>query len=137
MKGAEPSRRGFGLEVEEGEESVGEEGSEETGVDAALAGAPEDSEAANLAHSNQPFISQAEPNFLKIMEQMTQFMGKLTQAVNPRDNSKAPAFKTPLMKARYTFDGIQAHKLRGFIQSFQLIFHNDPENFFPDRKKFL
>ncbi|MBW0536623.1 hypothetical protein O181_076338 [Austropuccinia psidii MF-1] len=42
------------------------------------AGAPKASEAANLAHSNQPLVSQAEPNFLKMMEKMTQFMEKLT-----------------------------------------------------------
>ncbi|MBW0585458.1 hypothetical protein O181_125173 [Austropuccinia psidii MF-1] len=89
------------------------------------------------AHSNQPLVSQAEPNFLKMMEQMTQFMGKLTQAVSPRENSKAPAFKTPSMKAPDSFDGTQAHKLRGFIQYCQLIFHNDPANFFSDRKKVL
>ncbi|MBW0585214.1 hypothetical protein O181_124929 [Austropuccinia psidii MF-1] len=80
-------------ENEEGEESEGTE------VATALSGAPEASEVGNLSHSNQPLVSQAEPNFLKMMEQMTQFMGKLTQAVSPRDNSKAPAFKTPSMKA--------------------------------------
>ncbi|MBW0538970.1 hypothetical protein O181_078685 [Austropuccinia psidii MF-1] len=41
------------------------------------------------------------------------------------------------MKAPYSFDGNKAYKLRGFIQSCQLIFHNYPENFFSDRKKFL
>ncbi|MBW0589290.1 hypothetical protein O181_129005 [Austropuccinia psidii MF-1] len=41
------------------------------------------------------------------------------------------------MKAPDSFDGTQAHKLRGFIQSCQLIFHNNPENFFSDRKKAL
>ncbi|MBW0477976.1 hypothetical protein O181_017691 [Austropuccinia psidii MF-1] len=55
----------------------------------------------------------------------------------PRDNSKAPAFKTLSMKAPDSCDGTQAHKLRGFIQSCQLIFHNDPENLFSDRKKAL
>ncbi|MBW0574913.1 hypothetical protein O181_114628 [Austropuccinia psidii MF-1] len=159
MEGAAPSRRGgiksrrsrpfYGLlggypgmsegarvilgeaEHEEGEES------EETEVATALKGVPEASEAANLAHSNQPLVSQAEPNFLNIMEQMTQFMGKLTQEVSPRDNFKAPAFKTPSMKAPDSFDGTQAHKLRGLSQSCQLIFHNDAENFFSDRKKVL
>ncbi|MBW0487467.1 hypothetical protein O181_027182 [Austropuccinia psidii MF-1] len=95
------------------------------------------SEAANLAHSNQPLVSQAEPNFLKMMEQMTQFTGQLPQAVSPRNNSKAPAFKTPSMKAPDSFDGTQAHKLIGFIQSCQLIFHSDPANFFSDRNKVL
>ncbi|MBW0514607.1 hypothetical protein O181_054322 [Austropuccinia psidii MF-1] len=61
-------------EDEEGEESVEEEESEETEVATALA---------------------AEPNFHKMMEKITQFMGKLTQAVAPRNNSKAPAFKAP------------------------------------------
>ncbi|MBW0587905.1 hypothetical protein O181_127620 [Austropuccinia psidii MF-1] len=102
-------------EDEEGEESVEEEESEETEVAAALAGAPEAPEAPNLALSNQPSVSQAEPNFLKMMEQMTQFMGQLTQAVAPRDTSKVPAFKTPSMKAPDSFDGTKAHKLKGFI----------------------
>ncbi|MBW0532985.1 hypothetical protein O181_072700 [Austropuccinia psidii MF-1] len=104
-------------ETEEGEESVEEGESQETEVETALAGVPEASEAANLAHSNQPFVSQAEPNFRKMMEQMTHLMGQLTQAVAPRDNYKAPAFKTPSMKAPNSFDGTQGHKLRGFIKS--------------------
>ncbi|MBW0477004.1 hypothetical protein O181_016719 [Austropuccinia psidii MF-1] len=159
MEGEAPSRRGgvksrrsrsfFGLlsgypsisqatrsRLGEAEDEEREE-SEEAEVVAAFASAPEASEAANLAHSNKPLVSQAEPNFLKMMEQITQFMGKVTQAVAHRDNSKAPAFKTPSMKAPQFFDVTQAHKLRGFIQYCQLIFHNDPENFFSDRKKVL
>ncbi|MBW0530522.1 hypothetical protein O181_070237 [Austropuccinia psidii MF-1] len=131
MEGEPTSRRG------EEEESLEEEESEETEVEASLAGAPEDSKASNIAHSNQPLFSQAEPNFLKMVENMTKFMGQITQAATPRDNSKAPAFKNPSMKAPDSFDGTQAHKLRRFIQSCQLIFHNDPENFFSDRKKVL
>ncbi|MBW0503991.1 hypothetical protein O181_043706 [Austropuccinia psidii MF-1] len=80
-----PRSRSGEAEDEEGEESVEEEEYEETEVAAALSGAPEASEAQNLAHSNQPFVSQAEPNFLKMMEQMTQLIGQLTQAVAPRD----------------------------------------------------
>ncbi|MBW0552266.1 hypothetical protein O181_091981 [Austropuccinia psidii MF-1] len=72
-----------------------------------------------------------------MMEQMTQFMEQLSQAVAPRDTSKAPAFKTPSVKAPDSFDGTKAFKLRGYIQYFQLIFHNDPEDFFSDRKKVL
>ncbi|MBW0486857.1 hypothetical protein O181_026572 [Austropuccinia psidii MF-1] len=72
-----------------------------------------------------------------MIEQMTQFMGQLTQAVAPRDNFKAPSFKTPSMKAHDSFDGTQAQKLRGFIKSCQLILHNDLENFFSNRKKVL
>ncbi|MBW0506416.1 hypothetical protein O181_046131 [Austropuccinia psidii MF-1] len=134
---AEPSRRG-GLRsrLGEAEDEEGEE-SEETKVAAVLEGASEDSEATNLAHSNQHLVSQAEPNFLKMMEQITQFMGQLTQAVAPRDNSNSPTFKTPSMKAPDPFGGTQAHKLRVFIQYFQLIFHNDPKNIFSYRKKVL
>ncbi|MBW0481316.1 hypothetical protein O181_021031 [Austropuccinia psidii MF-1] len=129
--GAAKSRRLRSFSDEEGEES------EEIEVAAALVGAPEASEAANLAHSNQPFFSQDEPDFLKLMEQMTQFIGKLTQAVAPRDNTKAPAFNTPSMKEPDSFDGTPAHKLRGFIQSCQFLFHNYRANFFSDQKKFI
>ncbi|MBW0471166.1 hypothetical protein O181_010881 [Austropuccinia psidii MF-1] len=163
MEGAEPSRRGgmkfrrsrsfSGIlggypgmsegararlgesEDEEGEVAVEEEESEETEVETDLEGVPEASEAANLVHSNQPLVTHTEPNFLNLMEQMTQFMGQLTQAVAPRNTSKTPEFKTPSMKAPDSFDGTQAHELTGFIQSCQLVFHNDPENFFSDRKK--
>ncbi|MBW0528607.1 hypothetical protein O181_068322 [Austropuccinia psidii MF-1] len=57
-------------EYEEGEESLEEEDPEETEV----AGAPESFEASNLALSTQPLASQSEPNFLKMMEKMSQFM---------------------------------------------------------------
>ncbi|MBW0483087.1 hypothetical protein O181_022802 [Austropuccinia psidii MF-1] len=143
MEGAAPSRRGgmksrFGeAEDEEGEDSLEEEDSEETEVAYALAGAPESSEAQNIALSNKHLVSQAEPNFLNIMKQITQFMGQLTEEVSPRDNSRAPAFKTPSMKAPNSFDGSQAHEVRVFIKSCQLIFHNYPESFFSERKKFL
>ncbi|MBW0502261.1 hypothetical protein O181_041976 [Austropuccinia psidii MF-1] len=69
------------------------------------------------------------------MEQMAPIMGQLSQEEARRDNSKSPEFKTPSMKEPDTFDGTQADKLRGFIQSCQLTFHNDPENFFSDSKK--
>ncbi|MBW0539630.1 hypothetical protein O181_079345 [Austropuccinia psidii MF-1] len=103
------------VEDEEGEESVEEEDSGETEVEDALANAPEVPRGSNLAFSSQPLFYQTEPSLLKMMEQMTQFMGQLTQAVTPRANSKAPAFKTPSIKAPDSFDGTQTHKLRGFI----------------------
>ncbi|MBW0541435.1 hypothetical protein O181_081150 [Austropuccinia psidii MF-1] len=158
MEGAEPSRRSrsfsglFGgypgmsegarvrlgeVEYEEGEETVEEEDSGQTKVADALANVPEVPQGSNLALSSQPLVYETEPSLLKMMEQMTQFMGQLTQAVTPRDNSKAPAFKTPSMKSPDSFDGTHAHKLRVFIQSCQLIFHNDPETFCSDRKKVL
>ncbi|MBW0510792.1 hypothetical protein O181_050507 [Austropuccinia psidii MF-1] len=85
-------------EVEESEEMEGE---------AALAGAPEARVATSIALSNQPLVSQAEPNFPRRMEQMTQFMGQLTEAVTPRDNSKAPAFKNPSMKEHDPYDELE------------------------------
>ncbi|MBW0585639.1 hypothetical protein O181_125354 [Austropuccinia psidii MF-1] len=93
------------VEDEEGEDSG------ETEVADALENTPEVPQGSNLAHSSQPLVSQAEPSLLKMMEQMTQFMGQLTQAVTLRDNSKAPSFKTQSMKAPDSFDGTQAHKL--------------------------
>ncbi|MBW0563841.1 hypothetical protein O181_103556 [Austropuccinia psidii MF-1] len=41
------------------------------------------------------------------------------------------------MKAPECFDGTQPFKVRSFIQSCQLIFHNDVVNFSQDRKKVL
>ncbi|MBW0525104.1 hypothetical protein O181_064819 [Austropuccinia psidii MF-1] len=117
------------VEDEEGEESVEEVDSRETKVADALANSPEVPQGSKLALSSQLLVSQTEPIRVKMMEQITQFMGKLTQAATPRDNSKSPAFKTPSMKEPDSFYGTQAHNLRGFIQSCQMLFHNDPANF--------
>ncbi|MBW0559980.1 hypothetical protein O181_099695 [Austropuccinia psidii MF-1] len=125
------------FEDEEGEEYVKEEDSGETEVADSLANAPEVPQGSNLAPTNQPLVSQSDPSLLKIMEQMATIMGQISQIAGPRDNSKAPAFKTPSMKAPYSFDGTQAQKLRGLIQSCQLIFQNNPANLFSDRKKVL
>ncbi|MBW0552333.1 hypothetical protein O181_092048 [Austropuccinia psidii MF-1] len=119
------------------EESVEEEDSGETEVEDALENAPEVPRGCNLAPTNQSLVSQSDPSLLKIMEKISTIMGQLSQTAAPRDNSKAPAFKNPSMKAPDSFDGMQAHKLRGFIQSCQLMFHNDRANFFSDRKKVL
>ncbi|MBW0464850.1 hypothetical protein O181_004565 [Austropuccinia psidii MF-1] len=81
------------------------EESDETEVETALEGVPEASEVANLAHPNRPLFSEGEPNFLKMMEKMTQLMDKLTNALTPKENSKASAFKIPSMKALDSFDG--------------------------------
>ncbi|MBW0511793.1 hypothetical protein O181_051508 [Austropuccinia psidii MF-1] len=125
------------VEDEEGEESVEAEDSGETEVADALGNAPEVPQGSNLASTNQPLFFQSDQSLLKIMEQMATIMGQLSQAAAPRNNCKAPACKTPSMKAPDSFDGTQAHKLTGFIQSCQLIFHNDPANFFSDSKKVL
>ncbi|MBW0568903.1 hypothetical protein O181_108618 [Austropuccinia psidii MF-1] len=83
------------VEDEEGEESVEEEDSGETEMADALENAPEVPHGYNIALTNQPLVSQSDPSLLKIMEQMATIMGELSQAAAPRDNSKAPAFKTP------------------------------------------
>ncbi|MBW0578232.1 hypothetical protein O181_117947 [Austropuccinia psidii MF-1] len=125
------------VENEEGEEFVEEEDSGGTEVADALENAPEVPQGSNLAPTKKPLVSQSDPSLLKIMKKMATIMAQLVQEAASSDNSKAPAFKTPSMKAPDSSDGTQAHKLRGFIQYCQLIFHNDPENFFSDRKKAL
>ncbi|MBW0515945.1 hypothetical protein O181_055660 [Austropuccinia psidii MF-1] len=125
------------FEDEEGEESVEEEDSGETEVADALENAPEVPQGSNIAPNNQSLVSQSDPSLLKIMEKMATIMGHLSQAAAPGDNFKAPEFKTPSMKAPDPIEGTTAHRLRGFIQTGQLIFHNDPENLFSDRKKVL
>ncbi|MBW0482550.1 hypothetical protein O181_022265 [Austropuccinia psidii MF-1] len=90
-----------------------------------------------MSFTHQPLVSHAEPNILRMMARMTQFIGQLTQEISPRDYSKYPGFKISSMKAPDSFDVTQAHKLRRFIQSCHLIFHNDPENFFSNGKKVL
>ncbi|MBW0516570.1 hypothetical protein O181_056285 [Austropuccinia psidii MF-1] len=160
MEGAEPSRRGgmksrrsrsfSGLlggypgisegaraRLGEPEDEEEEEYSGEAEVADALSNSPEVPQSANLAPTNQPLVSQSDPSLLKIMEQMATTMGQLYHAAAPRENSKAPAIKTASMKAPDPFDGTQAHKLTVFIQCCQLIFHNDPANFFCDRKKVI
>ncbi|MBW0482591.1 hypothetical protein O181_022306 [Austropuccinia psidii MF-1] len=47
------------------------------------------------------------------------------------------ASRVQVKMAEECFDGTQPFKVRSFLQSYQLLFHNDPENFSQDRKKFL
>ncbi|MBW0592654.1 hypothetical protein O181_132369, partial [Austropuccinia psidii MF-1] len=89
-----------------------------------------------LALSNQPVSHQSEPSLLAIMQQMTQIMANLQEA-SSFEASRPPAFKTLSMKEPEFFDGTQPFKVRSFIQSCQLIFHNDPISFSQDRKKVL
>ncbi|MBW0589982.1 hypothetical protein O181_129697 [Austropuccinia psidii MF-1] len=70
------------------------------------------------------------------MQQMTQIMANCHSASSSEDSRK-PGFKTQSMKAPECFDGTQHYKVRSFIQSCQLIFHNDPASFSQDRKKVL
>ncbi|MBW0588848.1 hypothetical protein O181_128563 [Austropuccinia psidii MF-1] len=89
-----------------------------------------------LAQYYHPVSHQTEQSLLVIMQQMTQIMANL-QAAASSEVSRPPAFKTPSMKAPECFDGTQPFKVRSFIQSCQIIFHNDPENFSQERKKVL
>ncbi|MBW0534001.1 hypothetical protein O181_073716, partial [Austropuccinia psidii MF-1] len=89
-----------------------------------------------LTQSNQPVSHQTEASLLAIMQQMTQIMANL-QAAASSEVSRPPAFKTFSMKAPECFDGTQPFKVRSFIQSCQLIFHNDPVNFSQYRKTFF
>ncbi|MBW0525771.1 hypothetical protein O181_065486 [Austropuccinia psidii MF-1] len=121
---------------EEEENSVEEEDSDGTEAVPASVGASEGTRGPTLAQSDQPVSHQTEPSLLAIMQQMTQIMANL-QAAASSEVSRPPAFKTPSMKALECFDGTQPFKVRSFIQSCQLIFHNDLENFSQDRKKAL
>ncbi|MBW0496423.1 hypothetical protein O181_036138 [Austropuccinia psidii MF-1] len=85
---------------------------------------------------NQPVSHQSKPSALDIMQQMTQIMANLEAALSS-EASRPPAFKTPSMKAPECFHGTQLFKVRSFIKSFQLISHNDLENFSQYRKKVL
>ncbi|MBW0472102.1 hypothetical protein O181_011817 [Austropuccinia psidii MF-1] len=89
-----------------------------------------------LAQSDQPVSHQYEPSLLAIIQQMTQIIANIQEA-SSSESQRPPAFKTPSVKAPEYFDGTQPFKVRSFIQSCQLIFHNDPANFSQDRKKVL
>ncbi|MBW0495320.1 hypothetical protein O181_035035 [Austropuccinia psidii MF-1] len=59
------------------------------------------------------------------------------QASSSSEASQPPAFKTPSIKAPQCFDGTQPFKVRGFIQSFHVIFHDDLANFSQYKLKVL
>ncbi|MBW0585136.1 hypothetical protein O181_124851 [Austropuccinia psidii MF-1] len=121
---------------EEDENSVKEEESDGTEADPDPVGSSKSTRGPALAQSDQPVSHQTEPSLLAIMQQMTQIMANLQAAASSKV-SRPPAYKTPSMKALECFDGTQPFKFRSFIQSCQLIFHNDPANVSQDRKKVL
>ncbi|MBW0555173.1 hypothetical protein O181_094888 [Austropuccinia psidii MF-1] len=133
MEGAAPSRK----EERGPRRSISLSGVEESdgteGVPAPV-GVSQSTGGATLAQSDQPVSHQYEPSLLAIMQEMTQIMANL-QAASSSGSSRTPAFKTPPMKAPECFDGSQPFKVRSFLQSCQLIFHNDLANFSQDRKK--
>ncbi|MBW0546357.1 hypothetical protein O181_086072 [Austropuccinia psidii MF-1] len=113
------------------EKSLEEEGYYGTeGVPASM-GASQGTGGPTLAQSNQ-----SEPSLLAIMQQMTQIMANF-QAASSSYSLRPPAFKTPSMKALECLDGTQTFKVRSFIQSSQLIIHNEPETFSQDSKKVI
>ncbi|MBW0565372.1 hypothetical protein O181_105087 [Austropuccinia psidii MF-1] len=121
---------------EEVENSVEEEESDGTEAAPAPVGVSQGTGRPTLAQSDQPVSHQSEPSLLDIMQQMTQTMANL-QADSSSESSRPPAFKTLSMKAPECFDGTQTFKFGCFIQSCQVIFHNEPANFSQDRKKVL
>ncbi|MBW0487791.1 hypothetical protein O181_027506 [Austropuccinia psidii MF-1] len=120
--------------AEDGEEE--EEDSDGTEGVPAPVGESQSTGGPTLAQSNQPVSHQYEPSLLAIMQKMTQIMAKIQEA-SSSEASRIPAFKTPSMKAPECFDGTQPFKVRKFIQSCKLIFHNGQANFTQYRKKFL
>ncbi|MBW0579739.1 hypothetical protein O181_119454 [Austropuccinia psidii MF-1] len=143
MEGEAPSRKeGRGTRISislsgvEEENSVEEEESDGTEGVTAPVGASQSTGGPTLSQSAQPVSHQSEPSLLAIMQQMTQIMANL-QKDSSSGSSRPPPFKTPSMKAPEFLDGTQPFKVRSFLQSCQLIFHNDLENFSQDRKKVL
>ncbi|MBW0480969.1 hypothetical protein O181_020684 [Austropuccinia psidii MF-1] len=108
---------------EEKDNSVQEEESDGSEGAPALVGASQGTGGPTLAQYNQPVSHQFEPSLLAIMQKMTQIISNL-QAASSSEESRSPAFKTPSIKAPEYFDGTQPFKVRIFIQSCQLIFHN-------------
>ncbi|MBW0570909.1 hypothetical protein O181_110624 [Austropuccinia psidii MF-1] len=111
-----------------------EEGSDSTEAVPTPLGASQDTRGPTLSLSNQPVSHQSEPSLLAIMQRMTQIMANIQAASSP-EASRPPAFKTPSLKAPDCFDETQPFKVRSFIQSCQLIFHNDKANLSEERKK--
>ncbi|MBW0537229.1 hypothetical protein O181_076944 [Austropuccinia psidii MF-1] len=128
--------RGPGEDGEEEENSVEEEGSDGTEGAPAPVGESQVTERPTLSQYNQPVSHQSEPSLLAIMQKMTEIMANI-QAASSSEDSRPPAFKTPSMKAPECFDGTQPFKVRSFIQSCKLTFHNDLAKFSQDRKKVL
>ncbi|MBW0537364.1 hypothetical protein O181_077079 [Austropuccinia psidii MF-1] len=128
---------GFGEDDEEEEENcVEEEESDGTEFFPAPVRASGGTGGPTLAKCNHPVPHQSETSLLAIMHQMTQIMANIQEA-SSSEASRPPAFKTPYMKGPDCFDVIQPFKVRIFIQSCQLILHNDHEYFSDDRKKDL
>ncbi|MBW0573006.1 hypothetical protein O181_112721 [Austropuccinia psidii MF-1] len=121
---------------QEEENSMEEEESDGTEAAPAPVGVSQGTGRPTLDQSDQPVSHQSEPSLLAIMQHMTQIMANI-QEDSSSESSREPDFKTPSMKAPECFDGTQPFKVRSFLQSCKLIFHNDLADFSQDRKKAL
>ncbi|MBW0468950.1 hypothetical protein O181_008665 [Austropuccinia psidii MF-1] len=121
---------------EEEENSVEKEEPDGTEGAPAPVGVPQGTGGPTLAHSDQPVSHHSEQSLLAIMQQMTQITANIQEA-SSSESSNPPAFKTPSIKAQECFDGTEPFKVRSFIWSCQLIFHNYLANFSQERKKVL
>ncbi|MBW0503768.1 hypothetical protein O181_043483 [Austropuccinia psidii MF-1] len=101
---------------EEGENAVEEEESDGTEGVPAPVGVSQGTGRRTSAQSSQPVSNQSEPYLLTIMQTLTQIMANLQESI---------------------YEGTQPFKIRSFIQSCQLIFHDGLENLSQERKKFL
>ncbi|MBW0550233.1 hypothetical protein O181_089948 [Austropuccinia psidii MF-1] len=89
-----------------------------------------------ISHSHEPVSHQSKLSLFTNIQLMTKSMDNLQEA-SSSEASRPPTFKTPYMKAPECFDGTQPFKVRRFLQSCQLIFHNDLANFSQEKKKVL
>ncbi|MBW0583163.1 hypothetical protein O181_122878 [Austropuccinia psidii MF-1] len=69
-----------------------------------------------------------EQSSFSIMKEMSQIMANIQEASRP------PAFNTQSMNAPDCFDWIKRFKVRSFIQSCTMIFHNDQEDFSEEKE---
>ncbi|MBW0497342.1 hypothetical protein O181_037057 [Austropuccinia psidii MF-1] len=131
------SLKGPGEDGEEEEENfVEEEESDGTEGVPAPVGASQGTGGPALAQSNQTVSHQSEPSLLTIMQQITHIIANL-QVASSSEASRLPDFKSPSMKAPECLYGTQTLKVGSFIESCQLIFHNDLANLCQDREKAL
>ncbi|MBW0479136.1 hypothetical protein O181_018851 [Austropuccinia psidii MF-1] len=128
----EPNLATFKDPGEDGEEeeanSVSEEESDGTEGAPAPVGTSQGTGGPTRAKSDQHVSDKSEPSLFSFMQKITHIMANL-QAASSFEASRPPSFKTPSMKAPECFYGTQPFKVRSFIQSCQLIFHTDLENF--------
>ena len=78
--------------------------------------------------------TSAKPSMTQILAVMPQL---LAAQARPASAPEGPTFRTPSMRAPDNFDGTNPSKLRAYIQSSNLIFHNNQRSFPNDRQKVI